>query len=204
MRIAPLGLNGIKLSNISFDGRKSTRFYNTADIGEDTFSAREDGYTKRYKELLKKAHAATYRSENKKPSLNSGDVAFLLEIKDEEKFRNLVMTQIPVSIRGENTKTNLFFYTDANATRKLIKRLNDREALKKLLSQKHNSRTVFFTIAQNDDVKKAKALQEGLSSKEFKRFMSAKDYLYETPYSVAQEKNGALKTLLDPIFADET
>jgi len=204
MRIAPVSLDGIKLLNTSFEGRKSTRFFDTADISKDTFCAREDGYTRRYKELLNNAHNATYKIGSKKPCLNSGDIAFLLEIKDDEKFRSLVTTPVPVLLHGKSTDTNIFFYTDANATRKLVRRLDDRGALKKLLSQKHDGRTVFFAIAQNDDIKKAKALQEGLSAKEFKRFMSARDVLYGTPYSVAQEKNGALKAMLDPIFADET
>ena len=173
---------------------------------EDTFTKRDDTYTKRYKELMKNADAAVRKSESRKPPLTTRDINFLLEIKDYDKFKALITSPIVISKGGVNMESNIFFYTNADATKKLVKKLNDRTVLKKLLAQRtgYDDRTVFFNIAQNDDAKKAKALQEGLSAKEFKRFMSTRDYLYETPYSIAQEKGGALKALLDPIFADET
>lgn len=207
MRIAPISLNTVSQS--AFLGKRkpvdTTEPFQTANEA-DVFVKREDNYTKKYKELLSRANDETRLSKDYAPCINLEDIEFLLEIKDDKKFKNLVTTPVSAMVRGDEADINIFFFTDAKATAKLAKRLGDRQALKKLLSQKtpYNSRTVFFTIAQNDDVEKAKALRKNLSAKEFKRFMSARDYLYDTPYSIAQEKNGALKAMLDPIFADET
>ena len=208
MRIAPLGLNVTGSSSFSFEGRQRVRTFTPDEIvqEQDTFLKREDNYTKKYRELIKDAGMAMIKAETNEPSLSTDDINFLLEIKDYEKFRALITAPVTVPRGRGNMETNIFFYTDAAATKKLVKKLNDRAALKKILTQRiwDDNRTVFFNIAQNDDVKKAKALQEGLSAKEFKKFMSAKNDLYESPYSVAKEQKGALKAYLDPIFADET
>ncbi len=204
MRIAPVALNNVSI--MSFERKKRAAFSIPVQAEEDTFSRREDTYTKRYKELLREANRKMRLDDVQKTYISAKDIEFLMEIKDDKKFKSLITMPVAASDKNDEEFINIFLFTDADATRKLAKRLGDRTALKKLLSQKYGygDRTVFFAIAENDDVKKAKALQENLSAKEFKKFMSAKDYLYETPYSIAQEKDGALKALLDPIFASET
>ncbi len=203
MRIAPVAFSSTNL--ITFEGKKKASFPTSVQAEHDTFSTREDTYTKKYKELVREANKSVRYDGTQTSYISTKDVEFLLEIKDDKKFKSLITTPVAISDDSEEF-VNIFLFTDADATRKLAKRLGDRQALKKLLTQRYGygDGTVFFAIARNDDVKKAKALQENLSAKEFKKFMSAKDYLFESPYSIAKEKNGALKAMLDPIFADET
>ncbi len=103
---------------------------------------------------------------------------------------------------------NLFYYTDANATKKLANGLNqngDRALLKKLLMQPvgHSEGTVFHKIAKEDDIKKLQALKDSFSAKEFKKFMFAKNVYFESPYGIVQENGGQLKPFLKKIFEGE-
>jgi len=209
MRTLPVLLNlsgsvNSLFANTAFEGKRRLP---SKEFETDTFVRREDNYTKAYKTLVLNAHNA--KREDSSAKIGNPDVQFLLDIKDYNKFRAIISAPVEIPKRGgSEEQTNIFFYTDENATRRLAKRLNnngDRAVLKKLLSYRNQSRdTLFHKIAEEDDVKKARALKENLSVKEFKRFMQANNCYYETPYSIAKENNGSLKTFLEPLFEEES
>ena len=89
MKIAPVGLNNTKLFTLAFEGRQRTRTFVPEEIlgEEDTFTKRDDTYTKRYKELMKNADAAVRKSESRKPPLTTRDINFLLEKTFSSKNR---------------------------------------------------------------------------------------------------------------------
>lgn len=176
---------------------------NNFDLKQDTFAKREDRYTKAYKALVTKAYSAERNEQNIK--IQTSDIQFLLDIKDYDKFREILST--PVVIKGflQDETRNLFFYTDANATRELAKRLNqngDRVLLKKLFMQTtyFEKENVFHKTAKEDDTEKMSALKDNLSMKEFKKFIHTPNIYGETPYSTAEENCGDLMTFFDKLF----
>lgn len=218
MKISPVTLNFNNV-NETFSGRKTktSQFFDTAEMINtkstdnipDTFIKRDDKYAKAYNALIKKAYFEAMEDDEDKTPIKSDDIKFLLNIKYYDKFKAIITTPVIIPTKNDEIKIeSIFFYTDATATRQLARKLNtnsDRKLLKNLLMKKigHNNTTVFHQIAQADDVRKACALQDNLSVKEFKRFMKTKNHSYDTPYSLAQEKNGNLEKLLRPLFAED-
>lgn len=217
MKILPVSLN---FNNIeAFKGRKakSGQFFDTAEIINaknpdnisDTFTKRNDKYTKAYKSLIQKAYFEAREEDGDKTPIKSSDIKFLLDIKDYDKFKTIITTPVSIQARGrKDIIESMFFYTDADATRQLAKKLNknnDRSTLKNLLMKRagYNDDTVFHQIARNDNIKKAQALRDNLSVKEFKRFMRVRNYSFDTPYSLAQKTDGNLKNLIMSLFADD-
>lgn len=208
MKILPISLN---ISKEAVFGKKHPKKAPALpQETEDVFVKREDNYTKKYKELVLNAdkayqNAKTDKDENKKPPLSTADIKFLLDIKDYDKFKTLITTPVILKQHEEEERTNIFFYTNADATKQLAKKLNDRSTLKKLLLQRtgrHNN-TVFHDMAANNHIKKAKVLQQFISAKEFKKFFQSNNYCYDTPYSICEEKNNDLYKYIRPLFIEE-
>ncbi len=144
----------------------------------------------------------------KKVRLKPSDIKFLLDIKDYNKFRSIITAPVEIERTLRTDKLNIFFFTDAQATNQIAKRLNkngDRKLLKELLMQQRgfDGQNVFHELAEEDEVKKLQVLKNNLSIKEFKRFMKSKDDFHRTPYSIAQERNNNVKALAEPLFMDE-
>ncbi len=218
MKILPVSLNFNNI-NETFSGRKTKnrQFFDTTDMINakstnnipDTFVKRDDKYAKAYSALIKKAYFEAREEDGDQTPIKSTDIKFLLDIKDYDKFKAIITTPVIIPTKNNGIKIeSIFFYTDADATRQLARKLNkngDRELLKSLLMKKtgYNNNTVFHKMAEGDNIKKTRALQDNLSVKEFKRFMKIKNYSYDTPYSLAQENNGNLEKLLRPLFAED-
>lgn len=204
MRISfgTLGINNIAAS--AFGGRKT---YTTTPLKtEDTFTKREDKYTKTYKALVLKAYST---EKSKRPyEITVADIRFLLDIRDYNKFKNILSTPVTIKTPSKEFKTNILFYTNPCATVQIAKRLNengDKEVFKRLLSQKtgDDEDTVLHNVARKDYVAKATAIRESLSLKEFKNFINAKNKYRESAYSIAEKKNGELIGYLEPFFEND-
>ncbi len=209
MNIAPVSLSLIsKTTALPAFGVKSKTHKKENSIQKDIF-VKNDGYTKQYKALVLKSNRAereAAENETEFDKLNSNDIKFLLDIRDYDKFKAVISTPVEEEKWDGTDKLNIFFFTNADATGQLAKRLNkngDRVLLKKLLMQQrgYGGKTVFHDIAKQDDIKKAHALKNNLSVKEFKKFMKAKDDYGITPYSIAQDEDNRVKALVEPLFA---
>lgn len=207
MNIMPVSLNLMpKTTAYPAFGTKNKLYNTKAGNEQDTFIKRDDKYTKTYRALIKKAAAA--QKDNERFQLGAGDVRFLLDIKDYDKFRTVISTPIEEKTWRGTDRLNIFFFADAQAASKLAARLKqngDKKILLNLLMQKrgNSGRNVFHDIAEQDDINKANALKSNLSVKEFRRFMKSKDDFHISPYSIAQDKNNRVKALAEPLFADD-
>lgn len=126
----------------------------------DTFVKRDDKYAKAYSALIKKAYFEAREEDGDQTPIKSTDIKFLLDIKDYDKFKAIITTPVIIPTKNNEIKIeSIFFYTDADATRQLARKLNkngNREILKSLLMKKtgYNNDTVFHQIARNDSAKK--------------------------------------------------
>lgn len=208
MKVLGVSLNSsIGGTSPLFNGKRNSKYARkTSGLEQDSFQQREDKNTKAYRTLIMGAYEAERNKANIK--LKTSDIRFLLDIKDYEKFRSIISTPVTIKKTVDEEKRNIFFYTDASATRTLAKKLNengDRALLKKLLMQTagYSENTVFHKMAKEDDIKKVQALKDSLSAKEFRRFMCAKNLYFESPYGIVQENGGQLKPFLNKLFEGE-
>lgn len=126
MNIAPVSLSLIsKTTALPAFGVKSKTHKKENGIQKDIF-VKNDGYTKQYKALVLKSNRAereAAENETEFDKFNSDDIQFLLDIRDYDKFKAVISTPVEEEKWYGTDKLNIFFFTDADTTGQLAKRL---------------------------------------------------------------------------------
>ncbi len=178
-----LNKTGIQSNPLAFAG-----YQNKINQGFDTVSfgnkQEKEEASESYKNLVKSVSDDT---QYKKALINADDIDFLLKLNDED-FKDIITKPVKCDDNGKRKPydSTIFFYTSALATKKLLNKLNDKEAAFEILKVQKGWRgtTAMHTAAFTNDAFKAKVLCASVSNADCRALLKLKD-TDDTPDDVA-------------------
>ncbi len=194
MRIPALA-PGYSVQNFKMNKNSALLNYNKINSYADsvTFSRKYDKQKaeEEYKNLVK---TVSKDISYEKPTVGVDDIRFLLKLNNKD-FRKIITKPVKCeAYLNRPSKSTIFLYTDGPATKKLLDKLNDKEAAYEILSTKKDWRgtTALHAAAYAGDALKVKAICDAVSGKNCKKLMKSKEFGEDTPYEVAISLNTAL------------
>lgn len=165
-----------------------TGYQNKINQGFDTVSfdgkQEKQEASEAYKNLVK---SVSYDTEYENALINSDDIDFLLKLNDED-FREIITKPVKCDDNGKCKPydSTIFFYTSALATKKLLNKLNDKEAAFEILKVRKgwNGTTAMHAAAFANDANKAKVLCASVSNSDCRALLKLKD-IDDTPEEIA-------------------
>lgn len=184
MRILPIAYNfGITNTQVSANKKNMPVFLNNATDTVE-FRGKTESKRKTYENLVIDSDDDKYQ----KPTIHTKDIAFLLEMGDED-FNKIITEPVAYNDKsGRKNTSTVFFYTDALATEKLLNKLNDKKAAYKILKVQKDWRgtTALHTAAFSNDALKAESICTSVSKKDLSKLEKIED-IDDTPYEAAIE-----------------